>query len=267
MEHADGLTAALLALFGGLILFFLWRARRGHVPYVRPIAGITAMEEAVGRATELGRPVIFAMGESDVRDIITHASLSVLEYVARLAARLRTPFRVLVQKPDVYAFAESAVHNAYQAEGAGEVFNAQEQVQYLSDNTIVFAMSTARMIEDTQAGCALFVGTFSFSSLLMTEPGSRAGVLQIAADPNLAQVPFYVCTCDYTIIGEEYFAAGSYVSADPALRGGLVSQDLIKVVFGVLIVVGLGAKLLYDFKWFHWAWMGKVVSALTHYSD
>ncbi len=264
MQHADGLTLVLMAVFAALILFFLWRARRGHVPYVRPISGITAMEEAVGRATELGRPVIFAMGESDVRDIITHASLSVLEYVARLAARLRTPFRALVQKPDVYAFAESVVHNAYQAEGAADAFNAREQVQYLSDNSIVFAMTVARMIEDTQAGCAMFIGTFGFTSLLMTEPGSRAGVVQIAGDPNLGQMPFFVCTCDYTIIGEEYFAAGSYVSADPAMRGGLVSQDLIKVIFGSLIIVGLAAKLLYDSgAW----WMEGLVKALTRYSE
>ncbi len=264
MQHADGLTALLMALFVALILFFLWRARRGHVPYVRPIAGITAMEEAVGRATELGRPVIFAMGESDVRDIITHASLSVLEYVARLAARLRTPFRALVQKPDVYPFAEAAVHNAYQVEGAAEAFNARDQVQYLSDNSIIFAMTTARMIEETQAGCALFIGTFGFTSLLMTEPGSRAGVVQIAGDPNLGQIPFFVCTCDYTIIGEEFYAAGSYVSADPAMRGALVSQDLIKAVLTLLIVGGVICGLLADAKL---GWAAQVLAALKKYAE
>jgi len=264
MQHADALTVTVMAIFGGLILLFLWRARRGHIPYVRPIAGITAMEEAVGRATELGRPVIFVMGLTDVRDIITYASLSVLEYVARLAARLRTPFRALVLKPDVYPFAESAVHNAYRLEGAAEAFNSREQVQFLSDNTIIFAMTAGQMIAELPAGCALFIGQFDFTSLLMTEPGSQAGVLQIAGDPTLGQVPFFVCTCDYTIIGEEYYAASSYVSSDPAMRGGLVSQDLIKVVFASLIVAGLAARLLYDCgAW----WMKDVVMALTRYSS
>ncbi len=119
-------------------------------------------------------------------------------------------------------------------------------------------------------GCAMFIGNFGFSSLLMTEPGSRAGVVQIAGDPKLGQMPFFVCTCDYTIIGEEYFAAGSYVSADPAMRGGLVSQDLIKVIFAALIVVGLGGKLLLDSRVLPGAlgtWMEGFVKVLTHYSD
>jgi len=238
MQHADGFTAILMAAFATLILAFLWRARRGRVAYVRPIPGIASLEEAVGRATELGRPVIFVMGGSDIRDIQTHAALSVLSHVARLAARLRTPFLTLVKVANVFPFAEEVLREAYKAEGLLDQFSADQQVRFLSQDSIVYAMSAGRTIEETRAGCAIFYGTFDFTSLLMAEPGAQMGIIQIAGDPGLAQIPFFVCTCDYTIIGEEYFAAGAYLSRDPTMRGTLVSQDLIKVLLAGLVLLG-----------------------------
>jgi hypothetical protein len=244
MQHASTLMAILILVFAALVLLFYFVARLGKVPYVRPIPGVTAIEEAVGRATELGRPIIFVMGVTDLRDIITHAALSVLERVAQIAASMRATLVALVRKPDVYPFVESIVREAYRSAGEGESFNAADQVRYLSDDAIVYAMSAARTIEETEAGCAMFCGQFDFTSLLMTEPGARRGVLQIAADPLLNQMPFFVCTCDYTIIGEEYFAAGAYVSADPALRGAVASQDYIKLVFVLLILFGVACLLV-----------------------
>jgi len=248
VQHADALVAILMLAFAAAVLGCLWRAKRGRVPYVRQIPGIASLEEAVGRATELGRPVVFALGHSGLQAIETHAALSILAYVARLAARLRTPFVTLVSQQDVYPVAEETVRQAYTAEGVPDQFRAEEQVRYLSNHTVVYAMGAARIIEESRAGCALFFGPFDFTSLLMAEPGARLGVMQIAGDPSLFQIPFFVCTCDYTVIGEEYYAAGAYLSTDPAARATLASQDLIKAIFAGLVGAG---TLLYQF---HAAW-------------
>ncbi|MBN1918764.1 MAG: hypothetical protein JW889_12725 [Verrucomicrobia bacterium] len=239
MQHPDALMAILMFAFAAVIFLFIWRARRGHLSRVRKIGGIAALEEAVGRATETGRPVVFAMGGSDIMDIMTHASLAVMSHIARLAARVHTRFVALVRIPNVFPVAEEFVREAYKAEGVLEEFDAEEQVRFVTDNAMVYAMSVARYIEEHKAGCAVFLGAFDFTSLLMTEPGAQMGVIQIAGDPYLWQVPFFVCTCDYTIMGEEYFAAGAYVSPDPTMRGTLVSQDIIKAIFVGLILLGL----------------------------
>jgi len=244
MRSADLFILILMLLFWAVILVCIWRARHGHMPYVRPIGGIASLEEAVGRATELGRPIIFAMGTTDLKAIQTHASLSVLAYVARLAARLRAPLVALVRQPDVYPYTEEIMREAYKAEGVLAQFDAEEQVRYLSNDSIVYAMSVGRVIEESPAGCALFFGQFDFTSLMMAEPGAQMGVIQIAGDPGLPQIPFFVCTCDYTIIGEEFYAAGAYLSPDSSMRGSLLSQDVIKFVFGAIILVGLFAAFL-----------------------
>jgi len=252
MQHADALIAILMAVMVGAVLFCLWRARRGHMPYIRRISGVAALEEAMGRATEMGRPVIFGMGYTGLRDIETHASLSVLAYVARVAARLRTPLVALVRRPDVYPVVEEVMREAYTAEGAPDEFRAEEQVRFFSEDSIVYSMAAARLIEEGKAACALFFGAFDFTSLLMAEPGARLGVMQIAGDPSLFQIPFFVCTCDHTIIGEEYFAAGAYLSPDPSARATLVSQDIIKALFAGLILLGtLLAQFHFDAaRWF-----------------
>ena len=95
MQHADGLMAILIAVLGAAILFCVWRAQRGHLPYIRRMAGVAAIERAVERATEMGRPIIYGMGYTDMQAIETHASLAILTHVARLAARLQTPLIVL----------------------------------------------------------------------------------------------------------------------------------------------------------------------------
>ncbi|MBM4040940.1 MAG: hypothetical protein FJ290_20770 [Planctomycetes bacterium] len=259
MQHADPLAAILILAFFAALLACLWRARRGRVPYIRRIPGIVALEEAMGRATELGQPVIFAVGGTNIQAIETHAALAILGHVARLAARLRTPFITLVRVADVYPVTEEIVRQAYTAEGVPDLFNPSEQVRFLSSDSVVYAMGTARLIEESKAGCALFFGAFDFSSLLMAEPGTRMGVMQLAGDPSLFQIPFFVCACDYTILGEEYYAAGAYLSADPTARATLVGQDLIKAAIAGLILLG---TLLAHFHFGAARWL---VNLLTGY--
>ena len=76
------LAAMLVAVSWGV-----QRARRGHVPTIRRIAGVEAMAEAVGRATELGRPVFYVAGTPDLDEVQTVASLGILGAVGRLTAR------------------------------------------------------------------------------------------------------------------------------------------------------------------------------------
>jgi hypothetical protein len=263
MPHADWLATILMAVMAATVLACLWRARRGRVPFVRRIAGVDALEQAIGRATEMGRPVVFGTGWTDLSQIETHASLSILAYVARLAARMRTPLIVLVRQSSVYPVAEEIVRQAYVAEGVPDQFKPAEQVRFLSEEGVVYATGAARLIEERRAGCALFFGAFDFTSLLMAEPGAALGVMQIAGDPTLWQVPFFVCTCDYTILGEEYYAAGAYLSPDATQRGALVSQDLIKLVFAGLLLLGTACLLLPQWDGWPQTW---VVELLRRYA-
>ena len=72
--------------FVAAVVFWISVARSGGQIKVREIAGLKAIEEAVGRATEMGRSVLFVPGIQDVSEIQTIAGITVLSKVAKTAA-------------------------------------------------------------------------------------------------------------------------------------------------------------------------------------
>ena len=84
----------------------------------------------------------------------------------------------------------------------------------------------------------IMIGYFYAESLLYAEAGSQIGAIQIAGTTSTAQIPFFIAACDYTLIGEEMFAAGAYLSKDPILNGTVVAQDIMKQALLVVIIVG-----------------------------
>jgi hypothetical protein len=54
-------------------------------------------------------------------------------------------------------------------------------------------------------------------------------------------LPFFVTTCDYTLIGEELYAASAYLSREPVQVGTLRGQDMGKAF--LLAVLGIGVVI------------------------
>ena len=84
-----------------------------------------------------------------------------------------------------------------------------------------------------------FLGRFYAESLILAETGNFIGAIQIAGTAEASQIPFFITACDYTLIGEELFAAGAYLSREPMLLGSLKGQDWGKFLVMASIVVGV----------------------------
>jgi hypothetical protein len=100
-------------------------------------------------------------------------------------------------------------------------------------------------MEREKVGAAFYFGSYGFESLLLAETGQRIGAIQVAATDSFFQVPFFIAACDYTIFGEELYAASAYISREPTMLGSLSGQDLGKVVVGCLLVAGIAASLIH----------------------
>ena len=74
---------------------------------------------------------------------------------------------------------------------------------------------------------------------MMAETGQTIGALQIAGTDQLPQIPFFVAACDYTVIGEEFWAASAKMSRDPGMLGSLGAQDLLKLALLTALVAGI----------------------------
>lgn len=228
----------VVILFSAAVLWYIRRAVNGATFYIRPLPGLNAVDEAVGRATEMGRPVVFIPGTGELDKIQTIAGLSVLGRVAASTARCRTPLRVPVLYPLPMAAASEIVTQAYLDEGITEPLDPQT-VQYVAGESFSYSARIGGMMMREKPAAAIYMGEFSAESLLIAEMGQAAGAIQIAGTADPEQLPFFIAACDYTLIGEEFYAASAYLSNEPKMLGALRGQDLMKVALVIVIVGGV----------------------------
>ncbi|MFN0152680.1 MAG: DUF6754 domain-containing protein [bacterium] len=227
----------VLLVFVALLLFFIRAASRGRPLFVRKIAGLTAIEEAVGRATEMGRAVLFVPGTQDVTDIQTIYSMVILHSVAKTVARYGTPLIVPICKAFTLPLAEETVKQGYIDAGHPEAF-VPSNVRYLSDEQFAFTAGVDGIMMREKPAANLLLGSFYAESLILAETGYATGAIQIAGTANVHQLPFFVASCDYTLIGEEFFAATAYISRDPRLLGTLKAGDGMKILLIAVFIIG-----------------------------
>lgn len=227
--------AIILLVLGGTTVFFIEFARSGRDLKIRKIAGLEAVDEAVGRATEMGRPVLFVPGIQDINDIQTVAGITILSRVATTAAQYDASIEVPTARSLVMTTARETVEASFLAAGRPDAYR-EDDIYYLSDEQFGYVAGvTGTMMRKKPAAC-FYMGAFYAESLILAEMGNSIGSIQIAGTAMPSQLPFFIAACDYTLIGEEFFAASAYLSGEPHQLGSLKGQDLGKLV-GVLIML------------------------------
>jgi len=236
---------ALICGMSGVIIASVLLAQRGRAMFIRRIPGLSAIEEAVGRATEMGRPIFFSPGLDGI-SIVTLQALAILSYTVRLAATQGARVIVGLRDPTVLPVAEESVREAYTAVGRSED-HRPEDVRFVSDDQFAYALGTVGLMRREKVATNFFFGGFYAEALILTENGQALGALQVAGCPDPTQIPFFIATCDYVVIGDEYYAATAYLTREPTLTGSLVGQDISKGVIIALIVLGIAiATMLGD---------------------
>ena len=212
-----------------ILLYFIQKAGYGEKFYLRPIAGLKAIEEAVGRATEMGKSVLFVPGISDLDQVETVAGLNLLGHVAGMTAKYETASNVPVSKSIVMEAAREACKESYLKAGRPDLYY-DDMVHYLTDDQFAYAAGVnGIMLREKPAAC-FYLGKFYAESLILAETGNSIGAIQIAGTGSPAQIPFFVTACDYTLIGEEFFAASAYLSNKADFLGSIKGQDIVKLL-------------------------------------
>ena len=220
------------------IIFYINQAKAGKKLFIRKIAGLDAVDEAVGRATEMGKKIFYIPGTQDMDNVQTIAGVTILGRVAEMAAQYETWLEVPVSRSLVLVTAKEIVKEAYSKTGRPDAFQ-EDQVHYLTDDQFGYAAGIDGMVVREKPATIFFMGAFYAESLILAETGNSIGAIQIAGTAMPSQLPFFVAACDYTLIGEELFAASAYLSKEPKLLGSLKGQDIGKGVVLVAIVIGV----------------------------
>ena len=210
-----------------LIIWYIERAKKGEHLFIRKIQGLDAISEAVGRSTELGKPILFSFGLGEIKDIVTVAALSILRQVAVTCAQHGTELLVPNWDPIVMAAAQETVQQAYSEPGRPDLYK-DGNVTFLTSDQFGYAAGVDGMMLRQKPGAVFFMGYFYAEALLMSETGHSIGAIQIAGTTAITQLPFFIASCDYTLIGEEMLAASCYLKRDPQLLGSIKGEDFFK---------------------------------------
>lgn len=212
--------------------------KTGKELYIRRIAGLNAIDEAVGRATEMGKPVLMVPGLSDPVNAIVVQALNIFSYVTRIAAKFANPILMCCYSASTYTLAQEVVRDVYQEEGLGDRFD-QDSVRFISDRQFAFAAGVSGLILREQAAATFFMGEFYAEALIFAETANSIGAIQIASSTETTQTPFFIASCDYVLIGDEFYAASAYLTRQPVLVGSLVGQDWCKLLVIALVILGV----------------------------
>jgi len=236
--HA-GKTPVLVAvlIFSTLTLIFISKAKKGKELYVRPLAGIGAVDEAIGRATEMGRPILFILGLGTAADIATIAGFTILSRVAKRTAEYKTRIIVPCNDPIVMAVAQETVKAAYMDAGRPEAYE-EKNIFFLTSMQFAYVAGVNGIMLRERTATNFYMGLFYAESLILAETGSIAGSIQISGTDQMSQLPFFVAATDYTLIGEELYAASAYLGREPLLLGALKAQDWAKGILLICLILG-----------------------------
>jgi hypothetical protein len=233
-------------IFVAFILLNIKRAGAGKSLFIRRIPGLNAIDEAVGRATEMGKPILMVPGLSDPVNAIAVQAINICSYVTKTAAKFSNPIIMCAYSASMYTLAQEVIRDVYQAEGVPERFDP-DSVRFISDRQFAFAAGVSGIIHREQTAATFFLGEFYAESLIFAETANSIGAIQVASSTEATQTPFFIAACDYVLIGDEFYAASAYLTREPVLVGSLVGQDWSKMFAIACILCGVVSQSIFAF--------------------
>lgn len=251
LELIEGRIAQAILLI--IVLAVIYQtskiALKKHVK-TRGIPGLERVDGWIKEAGKLGRSVFFTPGTGSVTASDTLAALALLEYVAKHCVEHGVPIIVGNADVNVQQVSEDIVKRAYSRAGKAKEFTA-DTVRYISARQFAYAAGVMGILRREKPAVNFFVGDFSAESLQIAETGRSEAVYQFGGTSNVDQLPYFMATCDQTLIGEELYTAQGYLSEDPEAISKYVGLDAGKIIAITLILLGailvtVGSTILVD---------------------
>lgn len=227
----------IMIMLSAIILYFIVHARRNPNMFLRKIGGLDAVDDALGRATEMGKPVLFVHGLTSMGSISTIAAISILGRIARKIADYDANLKVVNNDPIVMSVSQEVVKESYLEAGRPDAYNP-DNVFLVASEQFPYVAAVGGIMTRERPAANFFIGYFYAEALILAETGASTGAIQIAGTDAYTQLPFFITTCDYTLIGEELYAASAYLSREPMLMGTLRAQDAGKGLLILILILG-----------------------------
>ncbi|MFZ5980852.1 MAG: DUF6754 domain-containing protein, partial [Candidatus Zixiibacteriota bacterium] len=184
-------------------------------------------------------PILYTPGwGGDIQRPTTIASMNILSHVAEKTARYHCDLIFPTHDPVIMSVAQEVVRESYARSGFPDRFR-EENICYVTSSQFGYAAAVEGLISRLKPASVFLLGTFEAESLILAETGNIAGAIQIAGTDSTIQLSFFIVACDYTLIGEELFAASGYLSGDKSVLASIRAQDILKILIFIFILVAV----------------------------
>jgi len=222
-----------------IVIGIIWLTKSGKKFKIREIPGLKAVEEAIGRATEMGAAILYTPGwGGDIQRPTTIASMNILSKVAEKTAEYDCRLLYPTHDPVIMTVAQEVVKEGYARAGYPERFKPDD-IFYISSSQFGYAAAVDGIISRTKPASIFLLGTFEAESLILAETGNSIGAIQIAGTDSTIQLSFFIVACDYTLIGEELFAASGYLSGNDSILSSVKAQDILKILIALFVIIAI----------------------------
>jgi hypothetical protein len=256
LSIAKGLTIqfVFLIIFFIILYYYIRKSLLGKAPPLRKLPAVDALDEGLGRAVEMGKTVMFTHGTGTLESSESAGSLAaiaVLPYIAKRCAELDLQLYLPTGSHTAYNVLLEILRESCLTVGKPELFNPNNVI-YLSSESRAYSAGVMSTLMTRNVGAAIMLGSYHHAGLMLVETANRVGAISVGGTDSTSQIPWFVAGCDYSLIGEEIYALGAYISKEPISHGAIVGQDMIKMLIIIILVFGvLLTQLGLDVaKWF-----------------
>jgi hypothetical protein len=245
-QAAVWLGFIFLLLFAGSLALFTMRVNQGRRFSLRRIRAFDLVKKSMAQAMETGRAVHVSLGVGAAINETTAdtlAALAVLSFVAEQSVESDEPVITTMADPLVMLLAQNSLR-ATSRRGATPGRAAHQNVRWLAPQPAAYAAGVMNILDKPTVTATVMAGNFGDEYLLMGETAARRSLSHVGGSSNPNTLPFIYTSAQETLLGEEMFAAGAYLSKIPSHIASLLTQDLARWLIILLILGSVGLNSL-----------------------
>jgi hypothetical protein len=239
-----GLAGFGLVIFSAILMAGLAFLRRKSTPAFREIPAFARLRKAIGLAVEEGSRLHISLGRGGLTTPQSAAELAGLEMLRRIAeltsASDRPPIATsgdgavtILSQDALLSSEQAALSTGYDATAA----------RLTGLTPFSYAAGALSVMQDENISANVLMGNFSVEVALLTDTAERENTSTLAGSDNLSAQAILYASAQDPLIGEELYAAGAYIKARPFHTASLTTQDILRWLIVIGILVGALLKL------------------------
>lgn len=227
-----------------LLVFTVWKRR--SPANLREIPALTRLYRTLGLSMEDGTRLHISLGRGsllDARGGSALAGLAMLRHIAERTSVSDMPSVASSGDPALGLLAQDTLQAGYQAAGAEELY-VPTTGRVTGLTPFSFAAGAMNISQNENVSANIMIGHFGSEAALLAEASDRESVVMIGASDDITGQAVLFANTQDSLVGEELFAAGAYLSAGASHVASLTVQDILRWLVIITLIGGAAAKFL-----------------------